>query len=138
MIGDLVSWVAGLSLMVAGLLVMWAYRPQQWPSGGAGWLQAAIFMGFAAAVGNTAFWQVIGQPAVSSGLVEVGALRAVGDWLDLVFKGGAAFAGWMHLKALHLSLNEEERDDWGVLEIAFYPQRRLCLKALYSIVGRKS
>ena len=135
--GDILSWLAGASLVCVGLLVMWAYRPMKWPRGGPGWLQAAIFLAFFSAVANTMFWQVYGHIAVANDLWTVDRLRDVGDWLDILFKGGAAFAGWMHLKALHTTLEPEERGKWGVFEIAFYPKRMLCLRTIYAVLGRK-
>lgn len=137
MVGDMVSWVSGLALLFVGSLVLWAYRPTQWPQREAsGVLQAAIFLGFLAAVFNTLFWQVLGQPAVNLGLVSVAQYRAIGDWLDAIFKGGAAVAAWLHLRALHMSLPEKERKSWGVLEMAFYPKRRLCLRMLSRMIAR--
>lgn len=131
MVGDMVSWVAGLSLLFFGGLVLYAYRPDQWPRGEApGVLQAAIFLGFLSAVGNTVYWQVFAQPAVRLDLISVETLRFYGDYLDLLFKGGGALAGYLHLKAIHMSLSKSERSAWGVLEVAFYPKRRLCLRML--------
>lgn len=125
-------------LLFFGGLVMYAYRPAQWPRYEApGLLQAAIFLGFLAAVGNTLYWQVFAQPAVWFGLVSVPTLRVWGDYADLLFKGGGAVAGYLHLKAIHMSLSEKERSAWGVIEIAFYPKRRLCLRLLTRIVRRR-
>jgi hypothetical protein len=137
MVGDWISWFSGVALLFFGFLVLWAYRPQSWAVREApGALQAAIFLGFLASVGNTVFWQVIGQPIVNFGLMNVDQYRALGDWLDFVFKGGAAYAAWLHLKALHMSLPPKERSAWGVLEMAFYPKRRLCLRLLARIIRR--
>lgn len=122
--GDFISWASGVALLFFGSAVICAYRPRGWPErDSAKILQAAIFFGFIAGVGNTLFWQVLGQPLVEWGVLSVAALRNVGDWLDLVFKGGAAFAAYLHLKALHLSLPSDEREHWAVLEMPFYPKR---------------
>lgn len=137
MMGDLFSWLAGLALLFFGVLVTYAYRPEQWPRREAsGVLQAAIFIGFLAAVGNTLFWQVFGQPAVRFGWLSVAEIRAVGDWADVVFKGGAALSAWLHLKAIHMSLSEKDRRMWSVLEVAFYPKRRMCLRLLSRITKK--
>ncbi|MFV1484535.1 MULTISPECIES: hypothetical protein [unclassified Phaeobacter] len=136
--GDWVSWGAGVALLFYGTLVMWAYRPTRWTDPDApGWLQAAIFCGFLAAVGNTAFWQVFGQPAVKLGWLTVAQLRGAGNWLDLLFKGGGALAAYLHLKAMHKSLSDEEQARWSVTEMAFYPNRRLCLRVLARITKRR-
>lgn len=125
MLGDTISFVSGMALLFLGSCVLWAYRPKLWPNNDATLvLQAAIFLGFVAAVGNTLFWQVLGQPLVKYDLVSVSTLRGIGDYLDLVFKGGAAFAAYLHLKALHLSLSENQRKVWRVLEMPFYRNRK--------------
>lgn len=134
---DFLSWFSGLALMFIGSLVMWAYRPARWPTGAAGWLQAAVFFGFAAAVLNTGYWQVLGHPLIAYNVLTVDGLRVLGDWLDVIFKGGGAYSAWMHLKALHMSLDEEEQRRWGVLEVAFYPKRRLCLRLIGLVLRRK-
>lgn len=138
MVGDLISWLAGLSLLFFGGLVLVAYRPEQWPHREAsGVLQAAIFFGFLAAVGYTLFWPVLGQPIVRMGLMSVSDIRAIGDWADLLFKGGGALSAWLHLKALHMSLPEKDRPRWGILEMSFYPKRRMCLRMLSRLTRKE-
>lgn len=138
-LGDAISLISGAALACIALLVMRAYSPRSWSGGdGANFLAIAIFLGFAAALGNTLtlYWQVFGQIAVNTGLISVRSLRFVGDILDGVFKGGAALAGYLHLKALHVTLTDNERARWGVLEMAFYPNRRRCLKLMTKLLRR--
>lgn len=129
----MVSFVAGVALLFMSVLVMVAY----WPSRnkthaqpGAFYLGMAIWLGFLTAGLNTLFWQVIGQPAVRLGWISVADIRAIGDWVDLFVKGGAAYAGWLHLRAIYETLDDEEKSYWSVLEMAFYPRRRACLRLL--------
>jgi hypothetical protein len=126
--GDWTSFFSGIALMVFGGLVMIAYRPKEARNAPEKTLAFAIFLGFAAHAGNTVYWQVLGQPAVQLGWMTVPQLRFYGDWLDLLFKGGGALAAYMHLRALWLSLPENEKRQWQVLEMAFYPHRMLCLR----------
>ncbi len=135
-LGDTISFGAGLALLFLAFLAMRAYGPSSWTGqNGSGYLARAIFIGFAFAAGNTLYWQVFGQPAVYLGLVTVAQLRAWGDLADLLFKGGGAVAAYLHLKALHCSIPANERRLWGVLEIAFYPQRRAFLRLLTRALG---
>ena len=126
MIGDWVSFLSGSFLLVMGVLVMLAYRPRlHWWRSAHGTLGAAIFLGFLAAVTNTAYWQVFGQLAVEFlGVMSVTQLRAAGDWIDLTVKGGAGVAGALHLRALRLQLPDDERDQWLGIEMPWYPARR--------------
>jgi|DEB0MinimDraft_4_1074332.scaffolds.fasta_scaffold17678_2 hypothetical protein len=132
MIGDWVSFLSGSFLLVMGALVMVAYRPRrEWWKTPHGTLGMAIFLGFLAAVTNTAYWQVFGQWAVEFlGIMSVTQLRAFGDWIDLIVKGGAGVAGVLHLRALRLQLPEDERDQWMGVEMPWYPSRRWCLVKL--------
>ena len=126
--GDLVSLFSGALLLFFSVLVMIAYSPKSKRSKPESTLALAIFLGFMAAAFNTLYWQVFGQIAVMIDLISVKNLRMIGDILDLVFKGGAAYAGYLHLRALQLSLPSNERKYWSVLEMPFYPQKMLCLK----------
>jgi len=132
MIGDWVSFLSGSFLLVMGALVMVAYRPRrEWWKTPHGTLSMAIFLGFLAAVTNTTYWQVFGQWAVEFlGVMSVTQLRAAGDWIDLIVKGGAGVAGVLHLRALRLQLPEDERDQWMGVEMPWYPARRWCLVKL--------
>lgn len=132
MMGDWVSFASGSALLIVGTLVMIAYFPRRgWWHSAHGTLGLAIFLGFFAAVTNTAYWQVFGQWAVEFlGILTVFQLRAVGDWIDLAVKGGAAVAGVLHLRALRLQLPEDERKDWWAIEMPWYPGRRWCLVKL--------
>lgn len=134
-IGDMVSFASGLVLLFMSALVMNAYSVRKWKEQSAArYLAVAIWIGFAAAAGNTLYWQVFGQTAVGLGLITVETQRFWGDWLDAVFKGGGALAAYLHLKALHETLPEEDRERWGVLEVAFYPKRRLFLELVTRVL----
>lgn len=132
MIGDWVSFASGTALLSVGALVMIAYRPRRgWWHTPHGTLGMAIFLGFLAAVTNTAYWQVFGQWAVEFlHVMTVQQLRAAGDWIDLIVKGGAAVAGVLHLRALRLQLSPEEQKRWRGIEMPWYPARRWCLVKL--------
>lgn len=109
MIGDWLSFLSGVALMVSGLRVMWAYLPpKHWWGSRAGILAMAIFLGFFAAVFNTLYWQVWGQIAVEYLRVwSVQMLRFWGDYTDVIAKGGAALAAELHLWALRKKEREE-------------------------------
>lgn len=132
MIGDWVSFLSGTALLFCGGLAMVAYRPRRdWWQSPSGTLGMAIFLGFLAAVVNTLYWQVFGQWAVEFiGFMSVETLRSVGDWMDLIVKGGAAVAGVLHLRALRLQLPLDERKRWRGVEMPWYPARRWCLVKL--------
>lgn len=139
MIGDLVSFLSGTALLITGVLVMVAYRPSRgWFSTPHGTLGMAIFLGFLSAVTNTAYWQVFGQWAVEFlHIMTAAQLRAVGDWIDLIVKGGAAVAAVLHLRALWLQLPEDERAKWRLVEMPWYPARRWCLVKLARILKER-
>ena len=107
MIGDWLSFLSGVALMVSGLRVTWAYwPPKRWWGSRAGILAMAIFLGFVAAVFNTLYWQVWGQIAVEYLRVwTVQMLRFWGDYTDVIAKGGAALAAELHLWALRKKEN---------------------------------
>lgn len=137
MIGDVLSFLAGTALLISAILVIIAYRPANWSLRDApGTLAMAIALGFAASASNTLYWQVFGQPAVTYGWLTVAEIRAIGDFADVLFKGGAAIAGLLHLRALLLALPESERGNWSAIEMPFYPNRRACLKALSSVTRK--
>lgn len=128
MIGNLLSFGAGAVLLMMSLMVMLAYRPSGTWSGRADqYLVAAIFLAFATDAANTLYWQVFGHVAVQNDLITVTTLRALGNWLDVLFKGGAALAGYLHLKALWVQLDEGERRKWVPLEMPWYPRKRWCV-----------
>lgn len=127
-VGDWISFGAGTALLVMSFLVLVAYRPSRHRTTPERTLAAAIVLGFIAAAGNTLYWQVLGQPLVVYGWITVDTLRFIGDYLDLVFKGGAALAGYLHLRALWFCLPDAERRVWLVVEMPFYPRRLLYLR----------
>lgn len=132
MIGDLISFLSGTFLLVMGTLVLVAYWPSRgWWRSAHGTLGAAVFLGFLAAVTNTAYWQVFGQFSVEFvGWLTIAQLRAVGDYVDLIVKGGAGVAGVLHLRALRLQLPLDEQLQWRGIEMPWYPARRWCLVKL--------
>lgn len=109
MIGDWLSFLSGVALLVSGLRVIWAYWPRRnWHLTPAGILGFAIFLSFIAAVANTVYWQVWGQIAVEYLRIwTVQALRFWGDYTDVLVKGGAAIAAELHLWALRKKEREE-------------------------------
>lgn len=129
-LGDLLSFWSGVALTFLGTLAMIAYRPRLESTLPEALLAAAIFIGFAAHAGNTLYWQVFGQLAVNNEWLTVDDLRFYGDFADLLFKGGGALAGYLHLRALWSGLASDEKSKWTVLEMAFYPHKMRCLRAL--------
>lgn len=138
MMGEVISLLAGMALLFLGGLCMVAYRPVGWRTAlttPAGVLGIAVFLSFLAHVGNTLYWQVFGHVAIHGlGLVSVYQLRAVGDYLDLIFKGSGAVAAYLHLYALRLRLDPEERKNWSVLGMAFYPEK---FRLFSNVLGRR-
>lgn len=132
LIGDLLSFSGGIALVVFGGMALIAFLPKRWPdfSDPRDTLSLAICLGFIAAVGNTVYWQVLFSIALWLGLTTVEAWRAVGDYLDLIFKGGAALSGVLHITALHQQLTKDERRRWHWLEMPWHPHRRACLQKL--------
>lgn len=102
MLGDWLSFLSGFSLLIIGSCVMIVYWPRKgWRNSSAGLLGMAIWLGFFAAVLNTLYWQVMGQSTVEFlHLWSIHDLRFWGDYVDVLVKGGAAFAGLLHLMAL--------------------------------------
>jgi len=135
--GDWISFLSGLALLLMSALVLIAYRPfGSWAGRADQYLVLAIALGFAAAGANTLYWQVFGQYAVHFGIMTIETQRAAGDWLDLVFKGGHALSGYFHLKALQMQLAPDERRNWMVFEMPWYPRRRWCVRALTRVLAR--
>lgn len=136
--GTFVSFSAGLTLLGVGIFVLIAYLPRSFRlTSLTDTLGLAIFLGFLAVVGNTLYWQVFGQIVLHFNFISVERFRAVGNWLDVLFKGGAAFSGYLHLRALWLQLDKGNRKRWTVFEMAFYPHRRACLKTLSRLISGK-
>lgn len=138
MIGDFVSLSSGAALFVVSLLVVRAYftgfaRPRS-PED---FLALAIMLGFVFHALNTLYWQVFGNFAVRYEWVTVAFLRDVGDYLDILFKGGAAFAGYLHLRAIQERLPKEDRGAWHWYEVPWYPKRRKCLDLIARAIGRR-
>ncbi|MFD2854013.1 hypothetical protein ACFSZS_03315 [Seohaeicola zhoushanensis] len=101
---EIISFLAGGALLVMSVFVMFAYRPGgDRVDSGPSLLALAIWIGFFAAAVNTAYWQIFGTISVAAGWLTPEQLRAGGKYADLLFKGGGAFAGWLHLKAMHQS-----------------------------------
>lgn len=138
-LGTILSWGAGIYLMVISFLVMRTYFPRFsfWSGRGDQYLVLAIFLGFASTCANTAYWQVLGQPIIAFGWSTVEFQRALGDYLDVLFKGGAGYSGWLHLKAVHRQLDRESQKRWHTIEMPWYPDRRECLIRAMNLVRRK-
>lgn len=102
MIGDWLSFLSGVALLVSGSRAILAYWPLgDWHTSAAGILGLAIFVGFIAAVFNTVYWQVWGQLAVEYlHIWSAEVLRFWGDYTDVIAKGGLAVAAELHLWAL--------------------------------------
>ena len=131
--GDLFSFAGGLALFVISILVMIAYQPGLFRDKATSLLGWAIFLAFAADAVNAGYWQIGVKLWGIAGFDRTGA-GALGNYLDLIFKGLAAFAGWLHLKSLHERLPPEDKPRWTVLEMPWYPNQ---LKLFNAMMRRK-
>lgn len=136
--GDIISFLSGLSLFVIACLVMIAYWPQKGEMRtAAGLLGIAIFLSFFADAANTFYWQGFNKFSWVFGLSRTDA-REFGQYLDLIFKGGAAVAGVLHLVALKLQIEDEtERKDWHWWEMPWYPERKACVRAIRAFLRKR-
>ena len=135
MLGDIVSFCSGLILLFFGTLAMIAYQPRlryMWSDKGGEVLGLAIYIGFLSAVANTFYWQVLGHLSIWLNWITIIELRALGDWADLLFKGGGGVSGWLHLRALKFWLSEEDQKNWSLWEMPWHPKRRRCLAWLFN------
>lgn len=92
--------MAGCWLLAVCIIVMIEYYPKRWrrlspPE----MLTLGIFIGFAANGLNTAWWQILNTVNADFGFVPQDTFNRVGRYADVVFKGGAAAAGMIHLRA---------------------------------------
>lgn len=132
--GEMISFSAGTALLIVSLLVMIAYAPSKSSlRTGSGVLGLAIFLGFLADAGNTSWWQIVVTLAVEHDFATYAQLRAIGLYLDGLFKGGAALAGVLHLIAIRMNLPADERREWYWFQMPWYPNRRACLELIASI-----
>lgn len=133
MTAEYLSFGAGLFLLAVSIMVMKAY----WPStrGEVHWLGLAIFLGFAAAAGNTFWWQILALVNTETGFVPREQFRAVGWWFDVLFKGGAGCAGILHLVALQRQIPKKERPMWHWWDMPWYPKRQACITKLFKLFG---
>ena len=135
--GDGFSFVAGMVLIFVSVLVMRAYWPLKHLDSGPRLLSWAIFIAFFMAATNAAYWQVAVKLLDWAGY-DRALLREIGNYLDFGFKGGAAWAGWLHLKSIHENIEDpQERASWHVLEMPWYPDRRKCLRMLSEALRRR-
>jgi hypothetical protein len=63
-------------------------------------------------------------------------LQIPGYYLDIAFKGLPAIAIYLHLKAWHLGLRDDERGQWSVLGLIFYPSRTRFLPRMLNRFAR--
>lgn len=122
-IGFWTSNVAGLVLLVMAMLGVRGFLPRYRRSQiqSSRILALAVSLGFIWAGLNALYWQVFGQTAIALGWLAVKDVRLYGSFLDVILKGGAAYAVYLHFKAWHASLPESEQSQWSVLGMAFYP-----------------
>jgi len=135
--GELVSYLSGIFLLIISLMVMIAF----WPSltrNGFRVLGVAIFLSFFAAAMNTIWWQVFAYWNTQLGVFPRDQFREFGYYVDFVMKallGGGA--GILHLVALQRQLPDEERNLWSWWDMPWYPERKACLTRLIGRVKNK-
>lgn len=100
MSAEFVSFIAGCWLLAVCIIVMIEYYPRRWrrlspPE----MLTLGIFIGFAANGLNTAWWQILNTINLDFNILPPDTFTRIGRYADVVFKGGAALAGMIHLKA---------------------------------------
>jgi len=119
------STLTGILLFFYGALVIKAYWPRlnKKQTKAVRTLAFAIALAFAAAMVNTVYWQIVGQWFLQIGWVSVQDFRLIGSLLDPIFKGLAAYAGYLHLKALYENLDEREKKHWKIHLMPWYPNR---------------
>ena len=75
----------------------------------------AIALGALLAVANTAYWQVLGQliGTIWGDATAAYYMRPIGNWLDGIFKGGAAVVFYLHMRAALLrAVPKEDQHKW--------------------------
>lgn len=119
------AWAVGVILMVMSVLGVRGFLPRAFngETRAIRMFGLALTLGFLAAGLNTLYWQVFTNLVLHYQLIELADLRRLGGFLDMGFKGLAAFAIYLHLAAWRESLPDAERRRWGVLAMAFYPNR---------------
>lgn len=97
---DLVSFLAGCWLLVVCIMIGREYWPNRWRDlSPPEMLGMGIFLGFMIQGFNTAWWQILNTMNASIGWLPPAKFTEIGRYLDVVFKGGSAIAGMIHLAA---------------------------------------
>ncbi len=119
-------------------LVIRAYWARVWGArDGAYFLAIAIVAGFFSQALDAAWWQVFVNRYALMNEGDVAQLRQWGLKLDVALKAVAVWAGYLHLKALHESLDPDEQKNWLWIDMPWYPKRRACLSRLSRILKKK-
>lgn len=134
------SWSAGVALLVLSALGLRAFIPKalRAPDAASRMLGWAICLGFLSAGLNTAYWQVGGRTLILSLGTAPETVRVIGWSADVVFKGAAAVAVYLHLAAWRASLPARERARWSVLGMTFYPAGSHWLVRALNILNERS
>lgn len=124
-----------LSLLSALVLKAFPY----WKTGAiaAQTLQQAIFISFSAILLNSLYWQIGGEVLIEMlHIFTAEQYRTAGKIIDIVLKGMLSYAGWLHLKSLWLTLPDDLKKEYAVLDMPFYPRRIKLFTNLCKILKR--
>lgn len=119
------SWGVSLALLFLcfwGVVHFFPKKEKGTPRDGTYWLILAIWLGFLGSGLNVLYWRVLGDAAVSVGLLSVAQLRWFGGtWGDMLWKGLGALAVYMHFYARYKNIPTEHQKQWTPLMMGYYP-----------------
>lgn len=128
MMAETISFLSGVVVVIMSLMVVRAYWSRM--SGDrdpAFYLAVAIVAGFISTAIDAGWWQIVVNLYVIMGGDNFYLVREAGLWLDLVMKALAAWAAYMHLKALQKSLSPEEQKGSYWFDMPWHPRKfRVC------------
>jgi hypothetical protein len=139
-IGYYLSFAAGLVLIVICAMGIRAFAPRiKYGSDPASRVFAiAICLGFAAAAGNSAYWQIAVKIVEWNDLATYATMRNIGFYCDVVFKGASAVSVYLHMKSWHMTLPAAERRRYSVLGMTLYPDTTKFLSRMLNGFAKKS
>jgi hypothetical protein len=139
MTANLTSLTSGLLVIFISILTITAYGWSWKPGKSArSWFAHGIFAGFFGLALNALYWSVLVRSAAIMESTQLLAdLRYYGGYADAILKGLGCWAGYAHLRAVWIGTPEEERKDWSVLGIAFYPNRSLLVSRALNAYRRR-
>lgn len=129
---ETLNFAMAVPVLILTLLVIRAYLPASIPGRKSfSWLAMAIVLSFSSVAGAILMWDIL---TYVDFLDDFRA--AIGRLFNLINRnllGG--LAAYLHLVALHRKLDSADQANWSPLEMAWYPNRRRCLRRL---LGREN